>query len=151
MVVTHAALAALTVASAGNAATTLLAASDVPTGVAPWVQAGGGASAVVGLVYVARLIANGRLVPREVKDAEAELRASILAAAQREERVLRLAEERAEDAREERAQRALDREQRDRMVVALADVAREMADWRVMRARGTRYGESGPPEGARAT
>lgn len=139
--------AALGVAFAGNSAL-LLSASDVAgqTGsdLAPWLQGGGSAAAVAGLVYVARLIVTGQLVPRPVKDVEAELGASILAAAQREDRVLKIAEDSVQ------ALKRLEGKHDESLLLmagtrrTLDDVAQELQYWREMRDRGTRREDLGP-------
>lgn len=128
-------------------ASTSLAATMAPDGsndLASYVQGGGSAAAVAGLVYVARLIVRGELVPRPVKDAEAELNAGIMAAAQREAAVLKVAED---------ATRLNGRleAKHDESLLLLADVRRsldvvgnEMQYWREMRDRGTRREDRGP-------
>lgn len=131
------AVGALAVAASGNAAL-MAAAADGGTGVAPYVQSGGSAAAVAGLVYVARLIAKGELVPRAVKDSENELRGQVLVQAQREEKAMELAEEtltarKADAERHDRALLLLARVDQD-----LSTVAQEMSYWRAMRQRGTR-------------
>lgn len=74
-------------------------ASD-PMGIAPYVGGGAGVIAVGALGEVTRRLLNGRLVPRETADHEAEMSAALLAAGQREamviqhaERTLRVAED----------------------------------------------------------
>lgn len=151
------AVAALSIAGAGNLGLIATAAAAEPTStLAPWIQGGGSAAAVGGLVYMARLIANGRLVPREVKDTEDDLRSDAMAAGQREARAMAIAEAQQRHAEE-------DRIQRDRLILALdagnralesnnrtlETVAREMGEWRRIRGQGVRSGEASPPEGAR--
>lgn len=113
---------------------------------APYIQGGGSAAAVAGLIYVARLIARGELVPRAVKDTENELNASVLVQAQREAAAMRIAEESIEARKSEG-------ERHDRSLVLLTqvrqeleDVGREMAYWREMRDRGTRRSDGPAPE-----
>lgn len=66
-------------------------ASD-PMGVAPYVGGGAGVIAVGALAEVTRRLLNGRLMPRETADHEAEMSAALLAAGQREAMVLQHAE-----------------------------------------------------------
>lgn len=133
-------LAALGMSAVGSLAAAVgdTVSKDGGGDLASYVQGGGSAAAVAGLVYVARLIVRGELVPRPVKDSENELGASILAAAQREDRVLKIAEVQQADA-------VACRERSDRTIVALTevsaamrDVASEMEYWRAIRQRGTR-------------
>lgn len=49
---------------------------------APWLQGGGSAAAVAGLVYVARMIVKGDLVPRAVAEREQETNVNIRVAAE---------------------------------------------------------------------
>lgn len=131
--------AALGAAFMGNSALLFAAAetaSETGSTLAPWLQGGGSAAAVGGLVYVARLIVTGQLVPRPVREAEAELAAGILAAAQREDRVLTLAEtaQRDHDMCRERADRTL--VALTEMTAAMREVSEEMRYWREMRQRG---------------
>lgn len=132
-----AAFAALATAATGNVALMAMA-SDSTSNVAPWVQGGGSAAAVAGLVYVARLIAKGELVPRPVRESEIEMAAAIMAAGQREAKVLQIAEAQqiaytAQQMQHDDVLRLLLTSER-----SLADVATEMAYWREMRDRGTR-------------
>lgn len=113
---------------------------------APYIQGGGSAAAVAGLVYVARLIAKGELVPRAVKDTENELNANVMVQAQREANAMRIAEE-ANEARLAEGKR------HDQSLVlmtqvrqSLEDVSREMEYWREMRDRGTRRSDGPAPE-----
>lgn len=69
------------------------AATDDPMGIGPYVGGGAGVVAVGALAEVTRRLLNGRLIPREIKETEAELSASIVAAGQREARVMQLAED----------------------------------------------------------
>lgn len=67
--------AALTLAGGGmvaQAAAAVEPAVSRGTDLAPWLQGGGSAAAVAGLVYVARMIVKGDLVPRAVAEREAE-------------------------------------------------------------------------------
>lgn len=134
---------ALWAAGAGNV-TVLAAATGGAEAAAPWIQGGGSAAAVAGLVYVARLIVKGDLVPRSVKDAENELTAGIMAAGQREAKVLALAEQSARETNRAASDH-------DQALLLLADVRRimgnvaeEMQYWREMRDRGTRREDGGP-------
>lgn len=79
----------------------------------PWLQGGGSAAAVAGLVYVARMVVKGQLVPRPVADSDAELSAAIKIAGEREALAMRLAEDtlRLARANEELAVEARAREQ----------------------------------------
>lgn len=80
-------LVALTAAGLGNLAGITLAVAGEGGGgldVAPWLQGGGSAAAVAGLVYVARMIVKGDLVPRAVAERENETTAAIAAQARRE-------------------------------------------------------------------
>lgn len=142
MILSSAAVALGTTATGVGATILAAAAEGIPA--ASYVQGGGSAAAVAGLIYVARLIAKGELVPRAVKDAENELHAGIMAAAQREAVVLRIAEQQQADA-------ADCRKRHDQTLIALSDtrhtleaVAREMAYWREMRDRGTRREDRDP-------
>lgn len=73
-----------TVASTFAAAVTAVGAGGDVSTLAPYMSGGGAVSAVAGLVYMARKLVNGDLVPRPVKEQEAELAAAIRAAAERE-------------------------------------------------------------------
>jgi hypothetical protein len=64
-----------------------------PSNIAPYVGGGVGVIAVGALAEVLRRMLNGRLIPREVKEVEAELGSAIIAAGQREDRMIRLVEE----------------------------------------------------------
>lgn len=64
-------------------------AADTGASIAPWAQAGGTATAVAALGYVAKLLADGRLVAQPV----AEL---LTAASKREDRLVELLEEASE-------------------------------------------------------
>jgi len=57
-------------------------------GLAPWLQGGGSAAAVAGLVYVARMIVRGDLVPRSVEAREREVTEAVRVAFVREEKLL---------------------------------------------------------------
>lgn len=129
--------------------TVIAAAATGADQVAPWVQGGGSAAAVAGLIYVARLITKGELVPRAVKDTENELNAQVLVQAQREAAAMKLAEEAVEARRAEG-----DRHDRSLVLLtevrlSLADVASEMQYWREMRDRGTRREDGGPDHRSR--
>lgn len=121
---------ALTVALTGNAAV-VLAATDTAggAGLAPWLQGGGSAAAVAGLVYVARMIVKGDLVPRAVADRENETAAAIRVQAEHAKELQVIAAE------------ALARETTlasvaGESVRALADVSSELRWWRDQRERG---------------
>lgn len=86
------ALTALTIASSGHVAV-IAAATEAPQTFTPWVQGGGAAAAVAGLVYVARMIVKGDLVPRAVAQREAEMGAAIRHQAERESQLLTLVDE----------------------------------------------------------
>jgi hypothetical protein len=90
-VLNHAApLLALT----GLSATGILAATvDTPGGLGTAIGGGAGVVAVGALAEVTRRLLNGRLIPREIRDAEAETAAYIVAAGQREDRAMKLVEE----------------------------------------------------------
>lgn len=60
---------------------------------APWLQGGGSAAAVAGLVYVARMVVKGDLVPRAVAERERDAAYAIRTAAEREQRLLVLADQ----------------------------------------------------------
>lgn len=69
------------------------AASSPESQIAPYVGGGAGVVAVAGLAEVTRRLLNGRLIPRETRDAEAETAAYIIAAGQREDRAMKIVEE----------------------------------------------------------
>lgn len=71
----------------------LAAAASDPTGVAPYVGGGAGVIAVMALGEVTRRLLNGRLIPRETRDMEAEQSAAIIAGAQREDRLMKVVED----------------------------------------------------------
>lgn len=143
------ALTALSVAASGMTLQAFgpwlaAASSDGGQTIAPYVQGGGSAAAVGGLVYIARLIAKGELVPRAVKDTENELNASIMVSAQREARVMQIVEEHGKTT-------ARLEEKHDAVIallteakISLAEVASEMEYWREMRDRGTRREDRDP-------
>jgi len=79
---------ALALAVAGN--TAVLAAAETSPSLAPWLQGGGSAAAVAGLVYVARMVVKGDLVTRSVAAREAEVSAAIRVTAERELRLIEL-------------------------------------------------------------
>lgn len=72
---------------------TLVATATPDSGIAPYVGGGAGVVAVAGLTEVTRRLLNGRLIPRETRDAEAETAAYIVAAGQREDRAMKVVEE----------------------------------------------------------
>lgn len=136
-------LGAIAIAATGNL-TVLAAAASETSGLAPWVQGGGSAAAVAGLVYVARMIVRGELVPRPVRDTENEMKAEIMIQGQREAQAMKIAEESVKELR-------LSREQHDKGLLILdaaarsmKDVAEEMEYWREMRDRGTKREDRGP-------
>lgn len=131
-------LVALSASGLGNTSVFLAAAAEETPSYAPYIQGGGSAMAVAGLVYVARMIVRGELVPRPVRESEQEMGAAILAAGQREAKVLSLAE-----AYEK--QNAACSSRNDKTLVALTevtqalrDVSREMEYWREVRQQGQR-------------
>lgn len=71
----------------------LAAAATDPVGVAPYVGGGAGVIAVMALGEVTRRLLNGRLIPRETRDMEAEQSAAIIAGAQREDRLMKVVED----------------------------------------------------------
>jgi hypothetical protein len=83
----YAALAALPLAG------TIAAAATPDAGIAPYVGGGAGVIAVGGLMEVTRRLLNGRLIPRETRDQEAETAAYIVAAGQREDRAMKVVED----------------------------------------------------------
>lgn len=132
MIATGGLALALTAASGGNLAL-LLAAADAagPGGsaLAPWLQGGGSAAAVAGLVYVARMIVKGDLVPRAVADRENETAGAIRVQA---EHATKLKELLGESLAREKTMDKIAGE----AVKALAAVNVEMAWWRNQRERG---------------
>lgn len=116
------------VALTGNAAV-VLAATDTGAGITPWLQGGGSAAAVAGLVYVARMIVKGDLVPRAVAERENETAAAIRVAADNERRLEGLEREGAE---REKQLAAIARES----VGAVADNTAELRWWREQRQKG---------------
>jgi hypothetical protein len=74
-----------------------------PGSIAPYVGGGAGVIAVGALAEVTRRLLNGSLIPRQTSDVEQELSAAIVAAGEREARLMLLIqEERAERARQHR-------------------------------------------------
>lgn len=91
--------AALSLAAGGQLA--VLAAAVAPVAesggnLAPWLTGGGSAAAVAGLVYVARMVVKGDLVPRPVEEREK-------ASAARKDELIALAKQLAELAHEAHA------------------------------------------------
>jgi hypothetical protein len=130
---------AFVTASLGNVAV-VLAASETAGGsaVAPWLQGGGSAAAVAGLVYVARMIVKGDLVPRAVADRENETAAAIRVAAAHAAELQVITGE------------ALARETTlaqiaGESVRGLADVNAELRWWRDQRERGHTVSLAQPP------
>lgn len=81
---------------AGSSATAAIVAQAVtgdPSSLGPYVGGGAGVVAVAALAEVTRRLLNGRLVPRETREAQQEMAAYILAAGQREDRAMRIAED----------------------------------------------------------
>lgn len=77
----------------GTAAAGIAAgATDPSSSVAPYVGGGAGVVAVMALGEVTRRLLNGRLIPRETSEHEHELGAYIVAAGQREDRAMQVAE-----------------------------------------------------------
>lgn len=120
--------AAITLAAGGNGAV-LLAAGDTSPGLAPWLQGGGSAAAVAGLVYVARMIVKGDLVPRAVADRENETAAALRTTAERETKYRDLLEE---SLAREKTAGEIARES----VGAVADNTAELRWWRDQREHG---------------
>lgn len=81
------ALAALPIAGA------VAATASPDAGIAPYVGGGAGVVAVAALAEVTRRLLNGRLIPRETRDQEAETAAYIVAAGQREDRAMKVVED----------------------------------------------------------
>jgi len=88
---------ALAAAVGGNALVVLAAAvtptMDTGDSLAPWLTGGGSAAAVAGLVYVARMVVKGDLVPRAVAEREREATEREKASAARKDELLRLSKE----------------------------------------------------------
>ena len=85
--------AALALAAGGNMALAVAAVEPVANAggsLAPWLTGGGSAAAVAGLVYVARMVVKGDLVPRPVEEREKEQAAAVQGAAERQSRLLEL-------------------------------------------------------------
>lgn len=82
-------------AAAGGSVMQFAAAAEVDGGssIALWVQGLSSLGAVGGLVYVAKMIVKGELVPRPVANYEAEIKAQIQAAADREAETMKASEE----------------------------------------------------------
>lgn len=88
----------LAVAGSGHLAMLVAAVEPATNGngdstIAAWLQGGGSAAAVAGLVYVARMIVKGDLVPRAVADREQESSAAVRIAADHATRALELAQD----------------------------------------------------------
>lgn len=122
----------LALGSVTVAAGTVLAATTGTTGpdLAPWLQGGGSAAAVAGLVYVARLIVKGDLVPSAVAAREQETGAAIRASFEREAKMQELLEasqtrEKEQDRIHELAIQALTRVESEQQ-----RVAEELRWWR---------------------
>jgi hypothetical protein len=105
------------------------AATD-PGSLAPYISGGGAAAAVSGLLWVLKKLLDGSLVPQQVRDQQIELGSAIVAAAQREDRVMKLAEDMTSllrDVREENRtlRRALEQSLTD-LERALAELGRKL-------------------------
>lgn len=83
---------AVGIAVTGNAAVLVAAAETGGNDLGLWVQGGGSAAAVAGLVYVARMIIKGDLVPRAVAERENEQAAQNRIAAENERKLMALNE-----------------------------------------------------------
>lgn len=83
---------ALAATMTGTAGALTAAAAEDPMGIGPYVGGGAGVIAVAALAEVTRRLLSGRLIPRETRDAEAEMSAYIVAAGQREAEAMRLSE-----------------------------------------------------------
>lgn len=125
-----AAAVALAAAVTGNGAVVFAAADAAPSAVTPWLQGGGSAAAVAGLVYVARMIVKGDLVPRAVADRENETAAALRVTAQRERELQELT---GEAFAREKTLASVSGE----IIRSMADVSAELRWWRDQRARGT--------------
>lgn len=119
---------ALTILGSSSGTLGVLWAAATPTGgtdIGPYVGGGAGVIAVAALGEVTRRLLNGSLIPRSTRDAEAETAAYILAAGQREDRAMRLAE----DASGMVVKTAKDLEQHTaRLAADLAEVARKQVE-----------------------
>lgn len=95
MATTVGVIAAMGAAGGGILAQILATAPALSTGtdLAPWLQGGGSAAAVAGLVYFARMVVKGDLVARPVAQREAEAAVALRAAAESAARSLALADE----------------------------------------------------------
>lgn len=122
---------ALATALSGNGLVILAAATstDSGPGITPWIQGGGSAAAVAGLVYVARMIVKGDLVPRAVAERENETVAALAATVRREQEAMELARE--GHAREKAADATA-----GETVRISAEVLAELRWWREQRERG---------------
>lgn len=130
MIATGASLtAALAVAGGGNVAVVLASADSGASQIAPWLQGGGSAAAVAGLVYVARMIVKGDLVPRAVAERENETAGAIRVQAVN---VVKLQELVGEGLAREKTLAGVSGD----MVKALAENAAELRWWRDQRERG---------------
>lgn len=69
------------------------AVSERGSDLAPWLQGGGSAAAVAGLVYVARMIVKGDLVPRAVAEREKEAGVNVRLAGEQAAAMQRLTEQ----------------------------------------------------------
>lgn len=126
-VIASAAVVALTVSGVGMSAQTYAAASQ--SGIAPWLQGGGSAAAVAGLVYVARMVIKGDLVARAVADRENETAAALAATARREKELQQLTSE------GHGREKTLDRIAGETVRIN-ADVLAELRWWREQREHG---------------
>lgn len=126
---TAAVVVALGAAAGGNGAVMLAAAETGGSDFALWLQGGGSAAAVAGLVYVARMIVKGDLVPRAVADRENETAAAIRIQAEHAKELQEIA---AEALERETSLATIARES----VGAVADNTSELRWWRDQRQRG---------------
>lgn len=114
--------------TAGLLGVTALAAADPsaadPSSVAPYISGLGAGAAVTGLLWVLKKLLDGTLVPVQVRDQQIELGQAIVAAGQREDRVMKLAEDTADTIRDLRNE---NRELRRELEQAIGDLARKLS------------------------
>lgn len=120
---------ALALAGSGQAALLLAAADSGGNDLTVWLQGGGSAAAVAGLVYVARMIVKGDLVPRAVAERENETAAAVAATARREQDLQHLVAE------GHGREKTLDRIAGETVRIN-AEVLAELRWWREQRERG---------------
>jgi hypothetical protein len=80
-------------AATGLGLLTTATTTDTSTNLAPYVGGSAGVIAVAALGEVTRRLLNGRLIPRETRETEAEMGAYIVAAGQREDRAMKVVED----------------------------------------------------------